>query len=55
MFLIFFFIFRTQLEWLNDTSEVVYFNKPGLDEFVILHPSHLMSAINKIVRYLSAL
>ncbi|CAM9396487.1 unnamed protein product [Scytosiphon promiscuus] len=38
------------LEWLNDTSEVVYFNKPGLDEFVILHPLHLMSAIKEIVR-----
>ncbi|CAB1096057.1 unnamed protein product [Ectocarpus sp. CCAP 1310/34] len=38
------------LEWLNDTSEVVYFNKPGLDEFVILHPRHLMSAIKQVVR-----
>eukprot|EP00752_Nemacystus_decipiens_P009048 g8079.t1 len=38
------------LEWLNDTSEVVYFNKPGLDEFVILHPIHLMGAIKQIVR-----
>lgn len=42
-----------QLEWLNDTSEVVYFNKPGLDEFVILHPLHLMGAIKQIVRYSS--
>lgn len=40
-----------QLEWLNDTSEVVYFNKPGLDKFVILHPLHLMWAIKLIVRY----
>ncbi|CAM9481887.1 unnamed protein product [Ectocarpus sp. 4 AP-2014] len=40
----------SMLEWLNDTSEVVYFNKPGLDEFVILHPRHLMSAIKQVVR-----
>ena len=29
---------------------MVYFNKPDLDEFVILHPLHLMGAIKQIVR-----
>ena len=45
--------FRLQLNWLNDTSEVVYFNKEGLDEFVIMHPLKLMDAVKLIVRYVS--
>lgn len=38
------------MNWLNDTSEVVYFNKEGLDEFVIMHPRQLMDAVKLIVR-----
>lgn len=44
------FLCPLQLNWLNDTSEVVYFNKPGLDKFVFMHPLMLMKAIKLIVR-----
>ncbi|CAM9268570.1 unnamed protein product, partial [Ascophyllum nodosum] len=42
-------IVASTLNWLNDTSEVVFFDKPQLDEFVILHPLRLMQAIKLIV------
>ncbi|CAM9634370.1 unnamed protein product [Chrysoparadoxa australica] len=39
------------LAWLNDVSELVYFNKPGLDTYIFLHPRRLLEAIKLVVRH----